>query len=103
MTFWYTAKPVASAVPVVIGLSIPQSFEEATGDVIEEPWGYTVGGHCVALVGYDIPMRCVRILNSWGSTWADKSEAWLPWEYLAPAICGEAWAVRAVRRFAATP
>ena len=94
---------IASGHPVVVGISIPQSFEEATGDVIEAPWGYTVGGHAMVVVGADIPMRCVRILNSWNSTWSDGGEAWLPWEYLAPAICGEAWAVRAVRRFAATP
>ncbi len=94
---------IASGHPVVVGISIPQSFEQATGDVIEEPWGYTVGGHAMLVVGYDIPMRCVRIVNSWNSTWCDGGSAWLPWEYLAPAFCGEAWAVRAVRRLAATP
>lgn len=84
--------------PVVVGLQVTTAWEGFTGEVLPEPGGEVIGGHAVLLVGYDLALRCWRVRNSWGRTWGDGGEAWLPWSWTKAPWCGEAHALRAVRR-----
>jgi hypothetical protein len=84
--------------PVVVGLQVTRDWETFTGDTLPEPTGDVIGGHAVLLVGYDLALRCFRVRNSWGSAWRDGGYAWLPWAWIRAPWCGEAHALRAVRR-----
>jgi len=84
--------------PVVVGLQVTRAWEDFAGDTLPEPAGEVIGGHAVLLVGYDLALRCFRVRNSWGTSWRDGGYAWLPWAWIRAPWCGEAHALRAVRR-----
>lgn len=89
---------LASGRPVVVGIDVTAQWEQLSGDTLDDPEGTSVGGHAVCLVGYDAPARRWRVRNSWGASWGDGGYAWLPWSWTDVVRCGEAWAIRAVRR-----
>lgn len=81
----------------VIGLRIEKSWETLSGDTLPDPTGDSIGGHAVAVVGADNSRQCFRIRNSWGA-WNGSPEVWLPFAWIRLGVCGEAFAIRAVRR-----
>lgn len=94
---------LASGFPVVIGVQIPLSWEDNHGDTLPLPGAPTIGGHAVTLVGYKRTGASVlfRLRNSWGESWKDGGYAWMPSEWLTLGVCGEAYALRAVRNLRA--
>lgn len=89
---------LATGSPVVVGLQVTDAWDRPEDPVLPEPAGDTIGGHALVLVGYDLPARLWRCRNSWGVAWGDEGYCWLPWHWTAPPWCGEAHALRAVRR-----
>ena len=84
---------------VVVGLSVTEQWQSAWGvEALPEPGGRVLGGHAVALVGYSVPRRCWVVRNSWGTAWGAGGSAFLPWSWTQAPWCGEAHALRAVRR-----
>lgn len=47
-------------------------------DLNEDP----IGGHEVALVGYDDTTRMFLVRNSWGTGWGINGHFWMPYEYV---------------------
>lgn len=94
---------IAAGFPVVVGVQIPRSWEDPSGDTLPLPGAPSIGGHAVCLVGYNREGDRVvfRLRNSWGTEWASNGYAWMPSEYLTLGICGEAYALRAVRNLRA--
>src|SRR5581483_4945668 len=71
---------LASGLAVVFGFSVPQSFEDGSWDpgtevlALPSPAEGFIGGHCVALTGYDFscahhPVPYFIADNSWGGAW----------------------------------
>jgi hypothetical protein len=94
---------LASGFPVVVGIQISLAWQTLTEDTLPPPGGPTVGGHAVALVGYRQTDSGVEFLmrNSWGESWGADGYAWMPAAWIAPGLCGEAYAIRAVRNLQA--
>jgi hypothetical protein len=86
--------------PVAVGLQVTEAWMGLAGASLPPPReaGDVVGGHAVLLVGYDLPARVWRVRNSWGEEWGEGGYAWLPWEWTSLPWCGEAHALRAIRR-----
>lgn len=89
---------LASGHPVVIGVEVTEAWQTLRGDTLPPPSGAGIGGHAVLLVGYDIPAAVWIVRNSWGTSWGDGGYARLPWAWTALPWCGEAHALRSVRR-----
>jgi C1A family cysteine protease len=73
--------------PVLIGINVYESFETPevakTGIVpMPKPGEQLLGGHDVAIFGYDDAKQCFKVLNSWGEAWGDKGFFYLPYAYL---------------------
>lgn len=86
---------------VVVGLSVTEQWQALWGvEALPEPGGRVIGGHAVALVGFSVPRRCWVVRNSWGSAWGVGGSALLPWAWTEMPWCGEAHALRVVRRAA---
>ncbi len=82
---------IASGFPFVFGFSVPSNFEddaiEKTGYMTWDKKQQTVGGHCVAAVGYDLDKNMFRCRNSWGTSWGDKGHFWMPVDYISDSRC----------------
>lgn len=50
-----------------------------------------LGGHCVAVVGWNDEKQVVKFANSWGEEWGDKGYGYLPYSYLDKYVI-ECWA-----------
>jgi C1A family cysteine protease len=78
---------LAQGFPVVIGMSVFESFEsdevKRTGIVPMPGINESVlGGHCMAVVGYDDIKGWWIVRNSWGTKWGDQGYCYIPYQYL---------------------
>lgn len=90
--------------PVVFGFSVFESFESAevarTGVVpIPRPTEQMLGGHAVALVGYDDARRAFLVRNSWGAKWGMAGYCWMPYAMvLDSAHAADFWTINWVAK-----
>lgn len=49
-------------------------------DVYRERLTEPAGGHAIVIVGYDDRRRAFRVLNSWGTKWADRGFGWIDYD-----------------------
>lgn len=86
----YTTEEMVEALnakkPVVVAMEVFDSFNQVTKDnpmvPIPNGYGYSIGLHAVAIVGYSIPKKQFLLKNSWGTNWGDKGYAWIPFTYI---------------------
>lgn len=93
---------LAAGFPVIIGVSLYESFESAgvaaSGQVPMPDTGREsmLGGHCMLAFGYDDARRSVQVRNSWGERWGDHGNCWMPYGYFEPAYAADFWAITQV-------
>lgn len=78
---------LASSKLVVFGFSVYPDFESdkvaQTGVVpMPDPTQDSIGGHCVALVGYDDSTGHFKVRNSWNTSWGDQGYCYMPYGYV---------------------
>lgn len=85
---------VASCFPVIIGLTLFESFESelaATTGIIPMPDIHNeqmIGGHCMAVVGYGQQPGHFTVQNSWGAGWGDKGFCYMPYDLIGSSKFG---------------
>jgi len=85
--------------PVVFGFSVYESFESEdvakTGIMpIPKPNEKLLGGHAVALVGFDNSKNVFIVRNSWGNAWGDKGYFYMPYDFIInPNMASDFWTV----------
>jgi hypothetical protein len=79
-----------SVIPLAI--VVYPDFERIAGPVVYTPsdTSCSLGGHCVALVGWDDSRNAFRIMNSWGTSWGDNGFAWIAYDAF-PQLVQEAY------------
>jgi len=65
--------------PLIICIHIYEDFYQYREGIYKHTSGERVGGHLVALVGYDNNERCWIVKNSWGSRWGE--DGWFKMAY----------------------
>jgi C1A family cysteine protease len=86
---------LASNGPILVGLSVDQTWDNATATHgnLDTFFPNTVrGGHAVALVGYTATGRFI-VRNSWGTAWGDKGFAYASTAYISGAFFNESYGV----------
>ena len=85
-----TKKALSEGNPVSVGFFLPETFFRITSDVwYTKPedtlsdWKHA--GHAMCVVGYDDNKAggAFRVLNSWGTDWADKGYVWIRYKDFA--------------------
>lgn len=67
--------------PVIISITIDNSFLAAKTDFI---WSYSTGGsvgHAVVICGYDDAKNAYRIMNSFGTDWGGGGFCWIDYDF----------------------
>ncbi len=85
-----TKKALSEGYPCMLGFIVAESFYGVRGDVWREqstddgPTGKH-GRHAMCIVGYDNTKYggAFRVMNSWGTTWADHGFVWIPYRDFA--------------------
>jgi hypothetical protein len=85
------SRAIAAGHPVVIGATIDEAFEAEAGAELVTSFGDAIGGHAMAVVGYDA--EGVWLVNSWGPSWRAGGFARLAWALVESDRVGEAWAI----------
>lgn len=82
-------------IPLMFGFTCFSSINIAIDGNIPFPTAKerVVGGHAVALVGYNDEKKAFKIRNSWGESWGDKGYGYLPYEYLNQGLMTDIWGV----------
>jgi C1A family cysteine protease len=87
---------------VVIGFTVYSSFEsDAVAKSGEMPMPDTkteqlLGGHCVAVVGYDDSVERLIVRNSWGTGWGQDGYFTMPYAYLTTrGVSSDFWTITA--------
>lgn len=94
---------LAAGFPFVIGFSVYEGFEgdatARTGRVLmPKARESLVGGHAVCIIGYAPKWgeRHYEVRNSWGASWGDSGNCWIPARYLEDLnLADDAWTIRA--------
>lgn len=98
--------------PVVIGFLVYPSIQspqvESSGNIplpsSAERRGQPLGGHAVALVGYDEPTQRFIFRNSWGTSWGDKGHGTLPYKYILDSFLSQDfWVIISLNDVTPTP
>jgi C1A family cysteine protease len=92
---------LAAGHPVVIGFSVYESFESAavakTGVMpMPKKSERLLGGHCVAVFGYDDSKKVVICQNSWGTDWGVSGFFFMPYGYITNTnLSDDFWIIKA--------
>jgi hypothetical protein len=73
---------ISMDLPVVIGVSVTDEFEDLSGDGVYRAFdpARSKGGHALCVVGYDDNRRAVHVINSWGRGWGDQGYGWISYD-----------------------
>jgi hypothetical protein len=77
-----------AGLPIVIGATVDEGFKKASGKdyVWKETIGNPLGGHAMAVVGYDDDRGAYKIINSWGTDWGDGGYGWISYDHFAKVV-----------------
>jgi hypothetical protein len=90
---------IAAGYAVVFGTVVDDAFEDIRpGQYWPGCKGQALGGHCMAIVGYDT--TGVELVNSWGSSWCDRGHCKAAWS--AVQEFEDLWIVSAVPSYSGT-
>jgi len=94
---------------VAFGFSVPQYFEDGSWDPTTDPlplptpYDGFIGGHCVALTGYDFsrtqfPVNAFLVDNSWGVDWGLGGRFWIDARWFDPSrgLAADLWTIQKV-------
>jgi len=89
---------LAAGFPIVFGMTVYESFESdgvAQTGIVPMPAAseQTVGGHCMAIVGYNDTTERWIVRNSWGSSWGQAGYCEIPYTY-TDQFASDYWTVR---------
>jgi C1A family cysteine protease len=91
---------LASGHPVVIGMGVYESFEYIGSDGLM-PMPHRseqlLGGHAVALVGYNDYKKRFIARNSWGKSWGHKGDFYIPYPFVgSTSYCDDCWTIELI-------
>ena len=86
---------LAGGMPIAFGFLVYASFVEMTAPfVVPTPrrGEELLGGHCVALWGYDDSRQAFLCRNSWGASWGNAGYFWMPYSLATnPSFAWDFW------------
>jgi C1A family cysteine protease len=101
--FTAVKQALAQGLPVVIGFDVYESFESQavanTGLMpYPQPGEQLLGGHAVALVGYNDATQRFIARNSWGTSWGDRGYFYMPYRVIQDTtMSDDFWVINSIQ------
>jgi C1A family cysteine protease len=93
---------LAEGLPVVFGSTLYGNYDKLNAsNLMPEPDLSTsiIGGHCMALVGYNAAKKQFLVRNSWGKEWGDNGHHWMSFNYICNlSLTDDVWVLRSVEK-----
>ena len=92
---------LAEGYPVVFGSTLYENHDKLVDNVMPDPDLDTalVGGHAMAMVGYDDDKKRFLVRNSWGRSWGDNGHHWVSYAYITDlSLTDDMWIIKAVEK-----
>ena len=78
---------------VWLGIPVGKSIISNKGAIIHfNPKEAIIGGHAMAVVGYDDDKQALKVVNSWGPIWGSAGFGWIAYDYLNLCPWYDSWA-----------
>jgi hypothetical protein len=78
----------------MLSMVVHEAFQDLPGDAVySEPAGTELGRHMVCVAGYR--PGAFRVINSWGTGWADDGTCWIADRFIASSYVQDAYVVNA--------
>jgi len=69
---------IARENPVVFGMDVSKSLQELRSEnIYDDTASERDGGHAMVIVGYSDSRQAFKVMNSWGTDWADDGFGWV--------------------------
>jgi len=68
---------LASGNVVIFGMRTFENFTRYRGGVYDKVEGANLGGHAMALIGYDDSKNAFLLINSWSEQWGEQGYGWI--------------------------
>ena len=84
--------------PIVFGMEVFKSIESeevAKTGILPMPLALEspIGGHCLVIVGRDVPNDRYKLRNSWGKEWGLNGYLWAPRAYILSQLASDFWVI----------
>ena len=85
--------------PVIIGVSIYDSFYKESSGLIKMPARKEsiIGGHAICLVGFDDQAQLFKFKNCWGTEWGENGYGFIPYDYIEK-FSDDGWIIKKVSK-----
>lgn len=90
-------KVLAKGQPVVFGMKVYNTFQRIGADgkfELPQHGDIFVGGHAVAVMGYDNKQKVLIVKNSWGTEWGDQGYFYMPYAYVDSENVMDIWTAK---------
>ncbi|MEW6278716.1 MAG: C1 family peptidase [Candidatus Eremiobacterota bacterium] len=62
---------------LAVAVQVPENMSTFSGSGVFHGSGRSIGGHIMALIGYDDQRQAFRLQNSWSTGWGDEGYLWM--------------------------
>ncbi len=96
---------LAKGHPVIISVKDTQALHALKWNQIYHPTDNdgVPGWHALTVVGYNERLQAFKVINSWGTHWADGGFGWIDYDAFSTGDVREAYVMRPIRQVAPTP
>jgi C1A family cysteine protease len=87
-------KALSDDKPVWLGISVQEDwfvYDSFSDPLAYDPSKASIGGHAIALVGYDDSLKSFKFVNSWGNNWGEDGFGWITYDYFFKCSWWESW------------
>jgi uncharacterized protein (TIGR02145 family) len=78
----YLKEIIYNGNPIIIAVAVDDGFWRSGNFIWNSRHGVDIGGHAMAICGWDDTKNAFKVMNSWGTSWGFNGFGWIDYNYL---------------------